>query len=79
MIAAGTPNWKPLQTFIAGRGGLGEWMWMYHQGDFEYYKHRDTRRYLILDHTGMPHGHIGDSLMPIDARLAFDAVTGARP
>ena len=49
-VKDGLPNWKPLEGHI---GPLcSGWMWMYRSRGLEYYKHADTRRYLILDAEG---------------------------
>ena len=40
-------NWKLLEDRIGRR--CGEFMWMFRRGGLEYYKHVDTRRYLVLD------------------------------
>ena len=49
------PNWEPLERHVP-EGLWGEFMWMYRvlpEGrGIEAYKHRDTRRYLHLDHNG---------------------------
>lgn len=49
------PNWEPLERHVPEEI-WGNFMWMYRirpegQG-IEAYKHRDTRRYLHLDHNG---------------------------
>ena len=44
------PNWLPLEQQIGER--CEEWMWMYRRRGLEYYKHRYTRQYLILDSDG---------------------------
>ena len=46
-----TPCWEPLEQHIGER--CEEWMWMYRANGLEYYKHRETRRYLILDWEGI--------------------------
>ena len=43
-------NWRPLELRIGSR--CAEFMWMWRKNGLEYYKHVDTRRYLILDATG---------------------------
>jgi hypothetical protein len=43
-------NWKPLEFRIGSR--CAEFMWMWRENGLEYYKHIDTRRYLILDAEG---------------------------
>jgi hypothetical protein len=52
-----TPNWVPLEQRLVQL--CAEFMWMYRQDGIEYYKHRDTRRYLLLAEDGRmsaPHG-----------------------
>ncbi len=46
-------NWKPLELQIGSR--CAEFMWMWRENGLEYYKHMDSRRYLILDAKG--HGY----------------------
>lgn len=52
------PNWKPLEAFVLDEECLGDWMWMnsdiYEGQRIEFYKHKDTRDYLILDQSGKP-------------------------
>jgi hypothetical protein len=45
------PNWKPLEKVI-GSGGCEDFMWMWREGEIEFYKHISTRRYLLLDSEG---------------------------
>jgi hypothetical protein len=46
-------NWTPLETMLRDTGRqvslCGSFMWMYRQNGIEYYKHIDTRRYLLVD------------------------------
>jgi hypothetical protein len=48
-----TPNWVPLETKLRETGrpiGLcAAFMWMWRDRGIEFYKHIDTRRYLLLD------------------------------
>ena len=46
-IETGPANWTPLEDRIGNR--CAEFMWMFRQNGLEYYKHIETRRYLILD------------------------------
>ena len=46
-------NWKPLELLIGSR--CVEFMWMWRENGLEYYKHIDSRRYLILDAEGRCH------------------------
>ena len=49
----GAANWMPLETLLRKSGRpvnlCASFMWMYRQNDIEFYKHIDTRRYLLLD------------------------------
>lgn len=44
------PNWRPLEKLIGSV--CAEFMWMWREGDVEFYKHIDTRRYLRLNDRG---------------------------
>lgn len=44
-------NWTPLESRIGER--CAEFMWMWRENGLEFYKHIDTRRYLILDVNGV--------------------------
>ena len=46
-----TPNWKPLEARLPGPA-CAEFMWMYRLNGVEYYKHRETRLYLLLTAEG---------------------------
>lgn len=52
------PNWKPLEAFVSDDALLADWMWMnsdiYEGERVEFYKHKDTRQYLILSQAGEP-------------------------
>ena len=78
------PNWEPLQEQIGER--CAEWMWMYQNNGLEHYKHRDTRRYLILDSLGIAWVHREEDgmLIPGDfeqeyRRATFGYSTEGRP
>ena len=45
------PDWKPLEKVI-GSGGCEDFMWMWREGEIEFYKQISTRRYLLLDSEG---------------------------
>ncbi len=49
----GAANWMPLETMLRKSGRpvnlCASFMWMYRQNGIEFYKHIDTRRYLLLD------------------------------
>ena len=46
-----SPNWKPLEYRLPP-ALCAEFMWMFRQAGVEHYKHRDTRRYLLLGQGG---------------------------
>ena len=58
MTVTTTANWTPLEAKLKSLGGhpgvIREFMWMYGDEDarIEYYKHRFTRRYLLLHEDG---------------------------
>ena len=66
-------NWQPLEKRIGQR--CAEFMWMFRQNGLEYYKHIDTRRYLILDHKGRCYCRRGDQLLRTRFRDHFRRVT----
>jgi hypothetical protein len=65
-------NWKPLELRIGER--CAEFMWMWRQNDLEYYKHIDTRRYLILDAEGRSYDRRDGDLVPVDFAVEFRRV-----
>lgn len=68
-------NWKPLERRI--RALCAEFMWMYRENGLEYYKHIDTRRYLILDGAGRCFRRQDAELVCVDFRNEFRRVTEA--
>jgi hypothetical protein len=68
-------NWKPLELLIGSR--CGEFMWMWRKNGLEYYKHIDSRRYLILDAEGHCYGRQSDQLVQVDFRDELRRVTEA--
>ena len=68
----GPANWKPLEFRIGHR--CGEFMWMGREHGLEYYKHIDTRRYLILDAKGRSYVRRGGDLVRADFRKEFRRV-----
>ena len=68
-------NWKPLEMRIGGR--CAEFMWMWQQDNLEYYKHIDTRRYLILDAEGRCYLRRGGDLVVVDFAEEFRRVAEA--
>jgi hypothetical protein len=49
----GPPNWLPLETKLRESGRpvslCAAFMWMWRERGIDFYKHIDTRRYLLLD------------------------------
>ena len=68
-------NWKPLELLIGCR--CREFMWMWQENGLEYYKHIDSRRYLILDAEGHCYGRQRDQLVRVDFQEEFRRVTEA--
>lgn len=68
-------NWKPLEMRIGER--CAEFMWMWRQNDLEYYKHIDTRRYLILDAEGRSYRRRDGDLVVVDFEEEFRRVAEA--
>ena len=68
-------NWQPLEKRIGHR--CAEFMWMFRQNGLEYYKHIDTRRYLILDQKGRCYCRSGDQLVRTRFREQLRFVTQA--
>ena len=67
-------NWKPLELLIGSR--CGEFMWMWRENGLEYYKHIDSRRYLILDANGHCYGR-REQLVRVDFQEELRRVTEA--
>jgi hypothetical protein len=68
-------NWKPLEMRIGER--CAEFMWMWRQKDLEYYKHVDTRQYLILDAEGRTYRRRDGDLVVVDFAEEFRRVAEA--
>lgn len=68
-------NWKPLEMRIGER--CAEFMWMWRQNDLDYYKHIDTRRYLILDAEGRSYLRRDGDLVVVDFAEEFRRVAEA--
>jgi len=68
-------NWKPLEIQIGQR--CAEFMWMWRQNGLEYYKHIDTRRYLILDAEGRTYRRGDGDLVVVDFAEEFCRVAEA--
>ena len=73
-VELGPANWKPLELRIGHR--CGEFMWMWREHGLEYYKHIDTRRYLILDAKGRSYVRRGGVIVRVDFHEEFRRVVG---
>ena len=65
-------NWAPLESRIGER--CQEFMWMWRENGFEFYKHVDTRRYLILDGHGICYVRRNGTLEPASFDKEFRRV-----
>jgi hypothetical protein len=76
----GAANWTPLETLLRQTGRpvslCGSFMWMYRQNGIEFYKHIDTRRYLLLDSQLRCWRQGEHRLEPSDFDRQFDLATG---
>lgn len=76
----GAANWTPIETMLRQTGRpvslCGSFMWMYRQNGIEFYKHIDTRRYILLDSQLRCWRHGKHGLEPSDFDREFDLVTG---
>lgn len=76
----GTANWAPLETLLRKTGRAvslcASFMWMFRQGGVEFYKHIDTRRYLLLDAEGRCWRQGSQGLEPSDFEREFRLVIG---
>ena len=68
-------NWKPLELRIGSR--CAEFMWMWRENGLEYYKHIDTRRYLILDAEGCCYVRRDGETVRVDFQKEFRRVVEA--
>ena len=73
-------NWTPLQRRIGRQ--CAEFMWMFRQDGVEFYKHIQTRRYLLLESESRCYRQIAGALVEVDfeqeLRLARDSETCSR-
>ena len=69
------PNWAPLEA-IGGPELCGQFMWMWRESDIEFYKHIETRRYLLLDSDGRCYRQTEGGFEPVDAVAALKRVKG---
>ncbi len=69
------PNWAPLEA----KGGpelCRQFMWMWRQSGIEFYKHIDTRRYLLMDSEGRCYRQTEGGFEPVDASTELKRVRG---
>ena len=52
-------------------GACAAFMWMYRTNGMEFYKHIDTRRYLILDSNGGCYSYAADGLVRVQFLPAY--------
>ena len=75
----GAANWAPLETMLGQTGRplslCASFMWMYRQNGIEFYKHVDTRRYLLLDSQLRCWRQGKHGFEPSDFAREFDLVT----
>jgi hypothetical protein len=69
-----SPNWTPLERLIGNRSC--EFMWMRRQGRVEFYKHINTRRYLLLDSEGGCYRQTAKGLEAVDVVAELKRVRG---
>ena len=67
-------NWKPLELLIGSR--CAKFMWMWRENGLEYYKHIDSRRYLILDAKGRCYSR-REQLVRVDFQEELRRITEA--
>ena len=67
-------DWTPLERLIGN--GCSEFMWMWRQGGVEFYKHINTRRYLLLDTEGCCYRQTAGRLEPVDVAAELKRVRG---
>jgi hypothetical protein len=76
----GAAKWTPLETMLRQTGRpvslCGSFMWMYRQNGIEFYKHIDTRRYLLLDSELRSWRQGEHGLEPSDFDHEFDLAAG---
>jgi hypothetical protein len=73
-IAAGEPNWRPLEMVLAP-GDCENFMYMGRTGEIELYKHRWTRRYLNISSDGGRFYRLGgDAYIEISRSEAIEHV-----
>lgn len=72
-----TPNWTPLECRLPPVL-CAEFMWMFRQAGVEHYKHRDTRRYLLLGQGGECFARTDRGFEEVDFEEEWQRVSGRR-
>ena len=72
-----TPNWTPLECRLPP-ALCAEFMWMFRQAGVEHYKHRDTRRYLLLGQSGECVVRMESGFEEVDFEEEWERVSGRR-
>jgi hypothetical protein len=68
-------NWIPLERLMGRQ--CAEFMWMYRKDGVEFYKHVETRRYLLLDSESRCYRHAGAGrFVEIDVEQALRVARG---
>ena len=68
------PDWTPLERLTGSR--CCQFMWMWRQAGIEFYKHINTRRYLLLDTEGRCYRQTAGRLEPVDMGAELKQVRG---
>ena len=69
------PNWAPLEA-MGGPELCCRFMWMWRQSGIEFFKHIDTRRYLLLDSSGRCYRQTEGGFEPMDVETELKRVKG---
>ena len=70
-----TPNWKPLEAKLAP-AECAEFMWMFRENGVEYFKHIDTRLYLLLKADGQCLVRTGNGIQEAAFEREWKRVSG---
>ena len=68
------PDWTPLERLIGNR--CCQFMWMWREGGIQFYKHINTRRYLLLDFEGCCYTQTPAGLEAVDVAAELKRVRG---
>jgi hypothetical protein len=69
------PNWRPLERWLPP-SLREEFVWMWRQGIYEYYRYTHTGEYLVLDQFGQCCRESDLGLIPADFPMQYKHVTG---